>query len=79
MTPPVDTTVIANPYKVYLRETKITTSPPEPVHVAESPCTASLLPTVDGQDKDQGNPRPGLPDSRNVRRGLQHARAALRT
>src|SRR6267154_2697334 len=58
--PPVDATVIADPYKAYLRENKNSDKPTEPVHVtAESSALRAILPTVDGQDKIKAILDPG--------------------
>jgi len=59
-TPPVDATVIADPYEAYLRENKNSDKPSEPVRVAaESSALRAILPTVDGQDKIEAILDPG--------------------
>src|SRR6267154_4552386 len=59
-TPPVDATVIADPYEAYLCENKNSDKPSEPVRVAaESSALRAILPTVDGQDKIEAILDPG--------------------
>src|SRR6267154_5151825 len=59
-TPPVDATVIADPYEAYLRENKDSDKPSKPVRVAaESSALQAILLTVDGQDKIEAILDPG--------------------
>jgi hypothetical protein len=58
--PPVDATIIADPYEAYLRESSTNTKPTEPVRVAaESNALRAILPVVDGQDKVEAILDPG--------------------